>query len=294
MPCEANKSIMEDLDVISIYCALYQEAQGLIKRYQLKKEEKQNHFQVFGNEEAGIRLTVTGTGYIAAAAAVAEISTCYPPDFKDMLLNFGSCASGEYPQGELCLCNKLTDQTTGRTFYPDIPYRHPFSETEIVSAPFVKKAESIEGGLYDMEAAAVYQAGSYYYGPHQMLFLKAVTDCGVAEGAFSKERFVSVMEQAAERAADYIDRIRECHVTGEEKRQRELERKVSAEAEELGEKLHCSRTMQSELWNLLYYWNLSQTDYEGRIRKYREEGRLPAKDKREGKQILEELKRGLL
>ena len=44
MPCGANKSIMEDLDVISIYCALYQEAQGLIKRYQLKKEEKQKEY----------------------------------------------------------------------------------------------------------------------------------------------------------------------------------------------------------------------------------------------------------
>ena len=61
--------------MIHIYCALYQEAQGLIKRYQLKKEEGQNHFQVFSNDKGELRLTVTGVGPIAAAAAVAFIST---------------------------------------------------------------------------------------------------------------------------------------------------------------------------------------------------------------------------
>lgn len=32
-----------------------------------------------------------------------------------------------------------------------------------------------------MEAAAIYQAGNYYYAPHQMLFLKVVTDHGTTQ-----------------------------------------------------------------------------------------------------------------
>ena len=278
--------------MIHIYCALYQEAQGLIKRYQLKKEEGQNHFQVFSNDKGELRLTVTGVGPIAAAAAVAELSTCYPPARGDMLLNFGSCASRELPVGELCLCNKLTDQMTGRTFYPDVLYRHPFEETEIVSAPFLKSEEEMsrEKGLCDMEATAVYQAGSYYYGPHQMLFIKVVTDHGTTGESFSKDSFLSVMNQAAEQVADYIDWLEDSGVTGKEDRHKELEQKVTKEAVELGEKLHCSRTMQLELKTLLYYWNLSHTDYKSRLQNYS----LPAKDKREGKRILEELKTGLL
>ena len=38
-----------------------------------------------------------------------------------------------------------------------------------------------KGILVDMEAAAIYQAGNYYYAPHQMLFLKVVTDHGTTQ-----------------------------------------------------------------------------------------------------------------
>ena len=32
--------------------------------------------------------------------------------------------------------------------------------------------------LHDMEGAAIYQAGSYWLGPHQMSFIKVISDHG--------------------------------------------------------------------------------------------------------------------
>ena len=75
--------------MITVYCALYQEAQELIRIYHLKKETDRRHFQTFSSEEAKIRLVVTGVG--TAATAVAETSTVYPPGKTDVLVNFGSC-----------------------------------------------------------------------------------------------------------------------------------------------------------------------------------------------------------
>lgn len=295
--------------MITIYCALYQEAQGIISAYQLKKETARNHFQVFSSEEQGIRLMVTGVGAIAAAAAVAEISTCCPPERTDLLLNFGSCAGGaDFAIGQMYLCHKLTEESSGRTFYPDVLYQHPFSEAEIISTARVMDERSVAEGacLYDMEAAAIYQAGSYYYGTHQMIFLKAVTDHGIVEKergainsgsfAFPLQVFEEKMEQVSDGLISYINTLRKiCDRQRESVAdEKEQKREAQDEAKRLGEALHCSVTMQAELSQLLLYWKLTGADYDKLFEAYREQGRLPAKDKREGKRILEELKARLL
>lgn len=73
---------------------------------------------------------------------MAEISTIYPPAEEDLMVNYGSCAAegmlmpgeGEggggacVPLGSIIMVNKLTDAESGRTFYPDMVYRHPFAE----------------------------------------------------------------------------------------------------------------------------------------------------------------------
>ena len=41
------------------------------------------------------------------------------------------------------------------------------------------EAETTGQTVHDMEAAACYEAGNFYYGPHQMIFLKVVTDHGI-------------------------------------------------------------------------------------------------------------------
>ena len=59
--------------MIYVMMALYQEAHGLIRELELKKNTAYAPFEVFDNESAGIRLVVTGVGEIAAAAATAAV-----------------------------------------------------------------------------------------------------------------------------------------------------------------------------------------------------------------------------
>lgn len=328
--------------MLTIYCALFVEAQEIIKTFQLKKETEKHHFQVFSDVGKGIRLVITGVGAIAAATAVAEISTCYPPGKADLLCNFGSSAAVEgIPIGTVYFCNKLTEENTVRTFYPDLCYRHPFGEAELVSCGHVRTAEQLAGEhvalsvgecvqsidcaelrLYDMEAAAIYQAANFYYGPHQMIFLKVVTDHGcmensgiienvakdtiVGESAVDekqnrrssthtvnlRERMEMLMQNVAMSVCPYIETL--CEISHAQEREYQdqalLRRNTEEEAERFGNELHCSAVMGGELRQLLFYWRLTGTDYEIFLEDYRRQGRLPAKDKREGKRILDELK----
>jgi hypothetical protein len=290
--------------MITIYCAIYQEAQELIRAYQLKKETKQKHFQVFSKEDAGIRVVITGVGSVAAATAVAELSTCYPPESSDVFLNFGSCAAGEdYAVGAVYLGHKITEACSGRTFYPDVLYRHPFAEEQIVSLAAVASSEDLlkRDGLYDMESAAIYQSGNYYYCPHQMIFLKVVTDHGMTQQMNAKESlqvsdFVETMAKASPQVHSFVEKLRDISNQQREsvKNQRAIKLQTAEDAKVLTEALHCSVTMQAELTQLLYYCRLTGTEYDKILKEYRRQGRLPTKDKREGKKLLEELKTRVL
>ena len=150
--------------MIYIFCALYHEAEPLIREYGLKKKTDETCFPVFFSEEENILLTVTGCGMNAATAAVARICTKRTPQPADFLVNIGTCAKVSYSKGsgqtcrnvseketaagdglhssdkrktvqeqsvkagEVYLCKKIMEHVTGRTFYPDILYRHPFEQ----------------------------------------------------------------------------------------------------------------------------------------------------------------------
>ena len=51
--------------MIYVMMALYQEAHGLIRELELKKNAAYAPFEVFDNESAGIRLVVTGVGAVS-------------------------------------------------------------------------------------------------------------------------------------------------------------------------------------------------------------------------------------
>lgn len=318
--------------MIYIFTALYHEAHRLISHYNLKKDMANPRFQVFRSEDDGIRLTVTGAGEIAAAAAVASICTGRQPGRGDFLINIGTCAAAGH-SGQIFLCNKLIEQETGRTFYPDILYPHDFAEGCVITGrnlwmrqggtegsvcgmqipKYIESAVSedcaeirnlsddLQQVLYDMEAAAIYQAGAYFFAPHQMFFLKIVSDDGNADGV-SPEQIEHLMEENTEKIVSYIGTLRRA---GE--REREIGKKrtfpgaLAETAEDQADifdricaDLHCSAVMRASVRQHLRYCELSGTDYIGVVRRMYEDGRLPCRDKREGKMRFEELKRELL
>lgn len=302
--------------MIYIFTALYCEAHILIRHFELTKNTENTWFQEFHNEAAGIRLTITGVGEIAAAAAVGSVCSVYRPGRGDMLLNVGTCADTGDSDG-IFLCNKITEQATGRTFYPDMLYRHDLREKAIVTgmlpwnggkagtgssadacgklyngAGVDSSSETAAGSLYDMEAAAIYQAGSSFFGPHQMLFLKVVSDAGSAKDV-SKEQAEHRMEKYQDRIFEFVEQIYAItHMTGEDGwGENHLRQEDEAQIETFCADMHCSRAMRDSVRQYIRYLSLAGTDYSSVIRDMYEKGQLPCNDKREGKQRLEEFKR---
>ncbi len=261
-------------------------------RLSLKKIPENFCFQEFCDEEQNVRLVITGAGAVAAATAAGWMFAKYPPGKHDLLLNVGSCA-GERPGAYLC--HKLTDAAAGKSYYPDMVYRHPFLEGELltVSKPVTDGdiSSGARGRLCDMEGAALYQAGMHFLGPHQMQFIKMVSDAGVA-GRVAPEQVRAAIESQADTVADYIRQLQT--VTESARISLDAVRLPEGVLEQLSAALCCSKTMEGALRVSLTYAKLSGRDIGQTIRDLYGEGRLPCKDRREGKERLEELRTRLL
>ena len=287
--------------MIYIFMALYAEAKPLIEKLDLKKINSRFKFTQYASPE--ICLTITGVGGIAASTAVGAVCASRDIEETDVLVNIGSCAGSASSLHGIYLIHKITDSVTGRTYYPDMLYRHRFKEAEIVTIPSVKTKEKSKtvssptlelasAPLYDMEAAAIYQAGSYFVGPHQMQFLKVVSDEGSGE-AVTPDRLTECMRLHVGDIVTFLDTLQE--VTGEQKEQNLVfSEKEQKWVEKLCADMHCSAVMKASVEQLCRYWKLSGIDYVSHISEMYAQGLLPCKDKREGKRRIDAFRKELL
>lgn len=285
--------------MIYIFTALYCEASGFIRQFHLKKTSNA-FFQQFVSESPQILLTISGVGEIAAAAAVSSVCTSHPPGRDDFFINIGTCA-GTAGQGELFLIHKLVEQPTGKTFYPDLLYRHDFQEAGLVTGMVPYTASDAGLSLYDMEAAAVYQAGAYFLGPHQMIFLKVVSDRGEGD-RLSEERVRQLMEMHMDSICTFLERLLcqsqtmragQADGTLHPKQKWREGARMEQWLHQLCTDLHCSKTMEHSLRQHIRYAVLTEIDVQAVIEELYRENKLPCRDKREGKQRFEEFRQRL-
>ena len=304
--------------MIYVVTALYQEAHGFIRELELKKNTAYAPFEVFDNENAGIRLVVTGVGEIAAAAVVAAVCAQDGADAADFLINIGCCAAANAGAdsgcetvdsgmdsgygaahaaqiGDLYVCHKITEQATGKTFYPDILYRHPWKERELVTGMQPLQRAAAHGALYDMEAAAVYQAGIRFFSPDRMLFLKVVSDFGIAgQERMTAEALTGLLEQHGQEVVAFLTNLREAADEEETLRNDGILQEDETVLERLFAALHCSQTMRASARQYITYAALTGYDWKAELEEWYARGLLPCKDRREGKVRLEEFKQVLL
>lgn len=304
--------------MIYVVTALYQEAHGFIRELELKKNTAYAPFEVFDNENAGIRLVVTGVGEIAAAAVVAAVCAQDGADAADFLINIGCCAAANAGAdsgcetvdsgmdsgygaahaaqiGDLYVCHKITEQATGKTFYPDILYRHPWKERELVTGMQPLQRAAAHGALYDMEAAAVYQAGIRFFSPDRVLFLKVVSDFGIAgQERMTAEALTGLLEQHVKEVVAFLTNLREAADEEETLRNDGILQEDETVLERLFAALHCSQTMRASARQYITYAALTGYDWKAELEEWYARGLLPCKDRREGKVRLEELKQVLL
>jgi nucleoside phosphorylase len=336
--------------MLTIVTALYCEAEPMIKFYHLKRNNNINKFQVFDNEE--LRLLITNSGSITAAAGVTYISTLYPPESSDFLINIGVCAASDQsiPRGSIFLCNQITEESTGRSFYPDVIYRHPFSESSIVTCCKIrdngenqednrninqKKVQGnnqtevknqIQGNsqmevknqipgnylknvkdntqynleniisktppatmLFDMEAAGIYQAAAYFYQPHQVSFLKIISDYQSAE-ELSPANITEYMEKNMPEITDWFSRLKQTELADNQVFTAEEEDSIK----KLAGNLQCSVTMEYKLRQMLHYHKLLHGGITEELKAFYRNTELPCKTKTEGKIYIEQLKEELI
>ena len=282
--------------MVYVFCAFYGECSGLIKHYNLKKcqTDKYYRFDVFENENQPVRIILTGQGSVMAAAAVSGAASFFGIKAEDAIINVGTCA-GDYEPGQVFICNKITEEATGRTFYPDMILRSGLPERELVTVPVVihkpiheyVNKDSHNMALYDMEAAAIYQAANLYVGPHRIGFVKVVSDNGDIEG-LTPDFIKGLMAEAVDEIASYVDMfVADTHDMCRAEESTQF-------TNQLCKDLHCSKVMENQVRQLIKYLSLEGTDYMTYINKLYNEGRLPAHDKKNGKVCLDEIKRELL
>lgn len=216
--------------MITLITALYPEAKPFITALHLKQQPEETHYQLFEGE--GIRLLVTGTGMISAATAAARHFALYPPETEqDLILNIGvagyvpgtalSFEATALPQGkefssatphtgDLFLASRLTEQATGRTFYPDFLYKHAFHLLPLATTPVVctDASEFPEETLVDMEATALYQALLPHIFPDRMLYFKIISDV-IGEETATQVRPEELLSPHAEAILSYAMRLHE-------------------------------------------------------------------------------------
>ena len=305
--------------MIHIFTALYPEAKPLIQALSLKKRATQTHYQQFLSEEGDLSLTITGVGPLQAAAVTASVLTDYDAGAQDQLLSLGTAARLTTCPASMYHVNKITEAATMRDFYPDMLLNTGLPEASLITGAklYTKQESGYAADLYDMEAAAIYQAASMFLGPHQMNFLRIVTDDGLtqeemetgmtmrtvtnaASGTESKPAVgteASAPRSLAAHVTDCVEQQVDTIVTVVDK----LRALMAAEAaghqvlteneQQLVDKLiadaHFSKVMADECVQLIRYAALSELDWQQPIAALYSECLVPTCDKRAGKIILE-------
>ena len=216
-------------------------------------------------------IVITGVG----GCAISTISKIgLTPN--DHVLNVGICAGSE--KGKGYLINQVISDVTGRRFYPDILFDSGAEEMSITTSD--KVVTDVEDGmLYDMESSLVCDAVLKVIPPSNLAIYKVVSDSG--------DKFPTKNE-VTKLIRDHIDEIKKIAelltAKGDSKEYEFL-------PEGVFEEIRLTQYMRNELKDLEHYCAAAGREEEllALIEKMRREDRLPAKDKKAGREVLDEI-----
>ena len=216
-------------------------------------------------------IVITGVG--GRAADVIKNLELKPDDY---VLNVGICAGTEIGKGYLV--NQVISNETGRRFYPDILFDSGSEEMSITTSSEVVTSVD-EGMLYDMETSLICDTVLKVIPPSNLAIYKVVSDSG--------EKFPSKNEvtQLIRDHADEIRKIAELMVGDEGDKSYEFL------PDSVFEELRLTQYMRNELKDIEHYCVAAGKEDEllSLLDKLRREERLPVKDKKAGREVLDEI-----
>ena len=160
-----------------ILTALKAEASPFIKFYKLRQNKK--YKSLYCNVGCNVKILVTGVGFKNTQNSIEKYLSDNKITYQDIIINIGSAGAepdaGEI--GELFYINKITDDKSGKYFFPDILYKHNMKESSLttVQEPTVLGQFNCSD-LFDMEASAIWQSFKSKIPAHKMIFLKIISD----------------------------------------------------------------------------------------------------------------------
>lgn len=265
------------MHMLEIICAIYPEAKPLIHHLSLKKSQCIKGCDSFISSDEKIRLTLTGVGKIQAASAAALLLDQSEDPY---LLSFGSAFG--FQEG-LFLADKITDIDTGRSFYPDLLLKTSLKETEFITGSKVLKtndaSEKFAGKIYDMESSAVYESALRFIGPHQMMFVRFVSDhdANSVHSSDIIERCEAVYPDVKELIDEILSSVSE----------NETE-EINEETDAFCERIHASRSMKEEIRQIVRYASSMDMDHHAIMHELTEQ---EVTSKEEGKKVLYEFRK---
>ncbi len=216
-------------------------------------------------------IVITGVGG-CAISTISKIGLT-PNDY---VLNVGICAGKEPGKGYLI--NQVISDVTGRRFYPDILFESGAEEMSITTASEVVTSVE-EGMLYDMESSLICDAVLKVIPPSNLAIYKVVSDSG--------DKFPTKNEvtQLIREHADEIKKIAELLTA------RSGTKEYEFLPESIFEEMRLTQYMRNELKDLEHYCAAAgrQEELLALLDKMRAEERLPVKDKKAGREVLDEI-----
>lgn len=156
-----------------IFTALACEAKAFINQFKLKKDLNPQPFTIYSNEQ--IVLTITGSGKIAMAAAVAYSLALFESIENPVLINAGIAGHQTAALGTLFSVHKITDSDSGKNYYPQSIIKNKGSSLALctVSKPNLDYQDDY---LYEMETSGFYEIASRFTTTELIHIFKIVSD----------------------------------------------------------------------------------------------------------------------
>ena len=213
---------------------------------------------------------VTGVGK-SALKAVQDIEL--KP--SDSVINVG-CAAGL--TGGCYLIHSVTDQDTGRRFYPDMLIASSLPEAALITSSSIV-SDPKPGYLYDMEASLILSHVMKKTAPSRIAIVKAVSDDG------SRRPSAAEVTSLIRGYRDEIAKVTESLCRGEETKD------YMPLPESVFDELRLSQYMKNEFEDLVHYCAVSAKleKLNGILDEMRSNGILPVRDKRQGRRVLDEI-----
>ena len=232
--------------MIHIMTALRCEAIPLIDAFRLQHQRSCRAFNVYQNDS--IRLIISGTGKLAAAAATAFLASRHPDENHASWLNIGMAGHPDLATGVVRLADRITDHGSGRYWYPGLvgltTPACPLLTVDTVQDNFITDA------CHDMEGSGFFSAARRFAGCDNIQCLKVVSDNRSSHHDKITAAIASrLISERLDEIAHVID-VLQRHSAIMKQQQPELD-----ETAQFTDRWHFSTTQQHRLQHLLQRWH---------------------------------------